>query len=110
MASFITFKGDGDQPFRFRLNADGHTLSSEGYAATSGRDNGITSVRENSIIPARYEKRTSDNHKRYFVLKGGNHEVIGKSKLYDSDAKCDEGVSKVMAMAGDADVVEGEAK
>lgn len=108
MASFIIFKGGGDQPFRFRLEADGHSLSSEGYGAIAGRDNGIASVRENSIIAARYEKRTSDNHKRYFVLKGGNHEVIGKSRLYDSDAKCDEGVAKVMAMAPDAAIVEGE--
>ena len=110
MAKFSTFKGDGKQPFRFRFEAEGHTLSSEGYAAADGRDNGIQSVQTNAVLPDRYERLGSKDDKYYFVLKAGNHEVIAKSRLYDDEAEREIGIFKIVAMAHIARIVKGEAK
>lgn len=109
MASFHVFEGEGDQPFRFRFDSgDGHTLSSEGYASKDGRDNGVRSVRENAVIDDRYDKRVSDDLRSYFVLKAGNGEIIGKSKMYDTNAERNGGIERIKATVTDATVVEDE--
>lgn len=58
---------------------------SEIYETMAGAENGIESVRVNSQIDDRYENRTSKTSTRgkfYFVLKGGNGEVILLSETY----------------------------
>jgi hypothetical protein len=37
----------------------------------------------------------SSNGKPYFVLKAGNHQVIGQSQLYSSEAARDNGIASV---------------
>jgi uncharacterized protein YegP (UPF0339 family) len=87
--------------FRFRLKSgNGETiLASEGYKDRSGATNGIASVKKNSDLLARFQKKTSESGKPYFVLKAGNHQVIGTSEMYDSDAACDNGIKSVMHTA-----------
>ena len=108
MAKFTKYKGKGKQPFRFRFEAEGHTLASEGYTATAGRDNGVRSVQENSLLPTQYDRRVSDDGKPYFVIKGGNGEIIAKSRPYGDEAEREVGVFKVVSTAHFARVVDGE--
>ncbi len=83
--------------YSFRLKAgNGETiLSSEQYAAKPSCMTGIESVRKNATLDARYEKKVSTNGKPYFVLKAANHEVIGTSELYQSEAARDGGIASV---------------
>lgn len=94
--------------FQFALCAsNGQTiLSSEGYSSREGCLNGIESVRTNAADASRFEKRMSSDGRPYFVLKAGNHQVIGQSQMYAGDDTCDNGMASVGNHATDAVVVE----
>jgi len=102
---FELFKSEKNGEFYFRLKASNGEiiLQSEGYKAKAGCENGIKSVRENSKIPERFEKRVSKNELPYFVLKAGNGEIIGCSEMYESGVSGrDNGIASVGKNAPDA--------
>jgi len=101
MASKFEVYKDKKGEFRFRLKAgNGETiLASEGYKDKSGALNGVESVKKNSDLLARFEKKTSAAGKAYFVLKAANHQVIGTSEQYSSEAARDNGIKSVMHAA-----------
>jgi uncharacterized protein YegP (UPF0339 family) len=101
MAGKFELYKDKRGEFRFRLKAgNGEViLASEGYKDRSGATNGIESVKKNSDLLARFEKKTSTNGKHYFVLKAANHQVIGNSEMYESESACENGIKSVMANA-----------
>ncbi len=92
--------------FRFRLKAGNgqNILASEGYSDKSGAMNGIESVQKNAADEGRFEKKETSSGKPYFVLKAGNHQVIGKSESYESDSACDNGIQSVMSNAPGASI------
>ena len=94
--------------FQFVLCAsNGQTiLTSEGYASREGCLNGIESVRANAADASRFEKRVAKDGRPYFVLKAGNHQVIGQSQMYSGDDTCDNGMASVGNHAADAVLVE----
>ena len=96
MGKYTKYQDKGGE-YRFNLKADNGQviLSSEGYKATSGRDNGIASVRKNCGGDARYERLTSKSGKAYFNLKSTNGPVIGSSQMYESEAGRDNGIESV---------------
>ncbi len=105
MGKFIcTQRSNGE--YQFNLNAtNGQTiLTSEGYSAKSGCDNGIESVRKNAPDDSKYERKTATNGKSYFVLKAGNGQVIGTSQMYVDASGCENGISSVKANAPTATV------
>jgi len=106
MAGKFELYKDKAGEFRFRLKAGNgqNILASEGYKDKSGAVNGIESVKKNAADAARFEMKTSTNGKPYFVLKSANHQVIGNSEMYESDAACQNGVESVMANAPGASV------
>ena len=85
--------------FNFVLKAGNHEtiLGSELYAAKSGAQNGIASVKTNSSTDASYERKTSQNDRPYFLLKAVNGEVIGTSELYSSSAAAEKGIASCKA-------------
>jgi uncharacterized protein YegP (UPF0339 family) len=105
MSKFVITKSSNGE-FRFKLKAgNGEViLTSEGYAAKSGCNNGIESVKENSQIDSRYEKKTSTNSKHYFVLKASNGQVIGTSEMYESSSGRDGGIASVKSNAPNATI------
>ncbi|MEM6580384.1 MAG: YegP family protein [Pseudomonadota bacterium] len=70
-------------------------LKSEMYSSKSAALNGIASVQSNCSEDGQYECKTSSNGKDYFVLKAKNHQVIGQSQMYESDAGCQNGIESV---------------
>ena len=52
----------------------------------------------------RFESKVATNGKPYFVLKAGNHEVIGTSEMYESEAARDNGINSVKNNAPEATV------
>lgn len=97
---------DGQFYFRLKAGNGQNILSSEMYQAKAGALNGIESVRKNAPLDERYDKRTSSNGQPYFVLKAGNHEVIGNSEMYESEDARDNGIESVKANAPAAEVVD----
>ena len=108
MAGKFEIYNDKAGEFRFRLKAgNGQTiLASEGYAAKSGCNNGIESVRTNSQKDERFERKTAKDGSPYFNLKASNGQVIGKSEMYTSTSAMENGIASVKKNAPDAEVVE----
>lgn len=107
MGKFVISK-DSKGEFRFKLKAgNGEViLGSEGYTSRSGCDNGIESVRTNSQIDDRFEKKTSTNGKHYFNLKAANGQIIGSSEMYESSSGRDGGIASVKSNAPKATIEE----
>ena len=105
MASFVISPTPNGQ-FRFTLKAgNGETiLNSETYTAKANCMAGIESVRVNSQVDERYEKKTAADGSPYFVLNAANSKVIGTSETYNSTSNRDAGIASVKKNAPDADV------
>jgi uncharacterized protein YegP (UPF0339 family) len=104
-AKFVLSKSKNGK-FMFNLKAaNGEPiLSSEMYESKSGAQNGIESVKTNAPMDERYEKKASKKGEPYFVLKAGNHQVIGTSEMYSSDSARDSGIASVKKNAPGAGV------
>ncbi len=94
--SYVLSKNDKGQ-YSFVLKAaNGETiLSSEIYESKAGAENGIASVQQNSSLEERYQRKDSSNGKPYFNLLAANHQVIGTSQLYQSEASREAGIASV---------------
>ena len=108
MAGKFEIYKDRAGEFRFRLKAgNGETiLASEGYKAKTSCKNGIESVRKNSKIDARFERRETKTGKARFNLKAANGQVIGTSESYESTRSRENGVKSVAKNAPAAKVVD----
>jgi uncharacterized protein YegP (UPF0339 family) len=106
MAKYSLKKNASTQQYHFNLHADNgeKMLTSETYTTKQGAVNGIQSVRENSQIDSRYDRRTASNGQAYFVLRAGNNETIGTSELYSSTAARDAAIMIVKKIAPTATV------
>ncbi|MFN7022400.1 MAG: YegP family protein [Phycisphaerales bacterium] len=105
MGSFVLkTASDGQTYFNLKAGNGETILSSEMYKAKASALNGIESVKTNAPIDERYERKVSTNGKHFFVLKAGNHEVIGKSEMYESESSRDHGIQSVKNNAPGADV------
>lgn len=102
----VSTRSNGEFQFVLRASNGQTILSSEGYTSREGCMNGIESVRTNAADATRFEKRTSSDGRPYFVLKAGNHQVIGQSQMYSGDDACDNGMASVGNHASDALIVE----
>lgn len=106
-ATFLITKTTDDQ-FQFVLRAPNNEtiLTSERYTARHNAQSGVEAVRINAARAERFERLTSTSGDAYFVLKGGNHEILGVSEMYSSSTKRDEGIDAVRRHAPGAEVVE----
>ena len=97
MAGWFELSKSSNDQFRFVLKAGNGEiiLTSELYTTRASAENGIASVRTNSPLDERYEKKTATNGKFHFNLKAGNHQVIGTSQLYASEASRDKCIASV---------------
>jgi uncharacterized protein YegP (UPF0339 family) len=94
-----------DGQFYFNLTAKNGQiiLSSEGYKAKASCENGIESVKKNSQVDDRFERKEAKNGQFFFNLKAANHEVIGKSEMYTTKAAMENGIESVKKNAPEAE-------
>lgn len=106
MAGWYDLKKAADGQTYFVLKAgNGETiLTSEMYKAKAGAQNGIASVQTNCGEDSRYSRLTAANGKFYFTLKAANHETIGNSQMYASEASRDGGIESVKTNGKSTDV------
>ena len=102
MAGHFELSKSSDGQFRFVLKAGNGEiiLTSELYKTRAAAENGIASVQTNSPLAERYEKKTASNGKEHFNLKAANHQIIGSSQMYGSEAARDAGIASVKANGG----------
>jgi len=87
---------DGQYHFNLKASNREIILSSELYTTKTACKNGIASVQKNCTDKELFEERQSSNGKPYFVLKAKNHQEIGRSEMYESEAACHNGMVSVM--------------
>ena len=104
---FEVYKDKADE-YRFRLKAsNGQTvLSSEGYTAKAGCLNGIESVKENCMIPERFETYQDKAEKYRFRLRAANGQVIGVGEAYEAEASLAAGIESVKRWAMESEIKE----
>lgn len=97
MAGWFELSKSSDGQFRFVLKAGNAEtiLTSELYKSKSSAESGIASVQTNCAADDKYERKTSSSGKPYFNLKAVNHQIIGTSQMYSSDAAREVGISSV---------------
>ena len=108
MASKFELKRAKTKQFYFNLlSSNGQViLMSEMYEVKASAINGIKSVKKNAVVDERYDRLTSKSDKPYFVIKAGNHQVIGQSQMYGSEDGRDNGIESVKKNAPDAEIVD----
>lgn len=99
MAGKFELKTSTNGKYHFNLKAgNGQViLSSELYESKAAALNGIESVKTNSPLDERYDRRTSARQEPYFVLKASNGQIIGKSEMYSSATAMENGIASVKA-------------
>ena len=97
---------DGQHYFNLKSSNGEVILTSEMYKAKASALNGIESVKKNSQIDKRFVTKLSNSKKPFFVLRAGNHEVIGKSEMYSSASAMENGIESVKKNGPDAATVE----
>jgi uncharacterized protein len=84
--------------FMFDLKAGNHQviLTSQSYASRQAALDAIESVRYNSQISLRFERRVAKDNSLYFVLSATDGQVIGRSETYASDVAMENGIRSAM--------------
>ena len=87
---------DGQSYFNLKAGNSEVILTSERYTQKSSAINGIESVRKNSSLDERYERKESKAGEPYFVLKAANHRIIGCSESYSGATAMEKCIKSVM--------------
>jgi hypothetical protein len=108
MAGKFELKTAKSGQFHFNLLAGNGQiiLQSEMYETKASALNGIASIQKNAADDARYERLVSKTEKPYFVLKAANHQIIGQSQLYESEASRDNGIESVKKNGPEATITD----
>jgi uncharacterized protein YegP (UPF0339 family) len=101
MSGKFELKKSANGQFYFNLKSSNGQiiLASEMYKAKASAMNGIESIKKNCKNDSCYVRKQSTNGKPFFVLRARNHQVIGKSQMYNSPKAMENGISSVRANA-----------
>ncbi|MCI7478871.1 YegP family protein [[Pasteurella] aerogenes] len=90
-----------DGQFMFNLKAANSQtiLTSERYKTRAAAENGIASVQKNGVDEQNFEYKATSDGQPYFILKAKNHQEIGRSEYYSSNAAAKNGVKSVITNA-----------
>lgn len=102
----ITVRKNGEFQFNLKATNGQVILTSEGYTTKKACLNGVESVKKNSQVPERFEKKVASNGKPFFSLKATNGQIIGMSQMYANEKNRDNGIASVAKNAPEAPVVE----
>lgn len=105
MGTFIISKRSNGE-FQFNLQAaNGQViLTSQGYTAKPGCENGVQSVKKHGADDNLFERNTASNGKHFFNLKSSNGQVIGTSQMYEAESGMENGIASVKTNAPGAAV------
>ena len=91
----LTKTDKGQYSFVLKAGNNEVILRSEQYEAKASATNGIASVQTNSAMDERYDRKVAQDGRPYFNLKAGNHQIVGTSQMYASEATCANGIASV---------------
>lgn len=95
---YVLIKHSGiKEPYHWVLKAPNHEviLKSENYVSKHGALNGIESTQKHCPSDENYQKLDASDGSFYFNLRAKNHEVIGTSEMYTTEAMREHGIEAV---------------
>jgi uncharacterized protein len=106
MAGWYEIDRNDKNQYSFVLRAANSevVLRSQQYASKGAARTGIAAVQKNSPSDGQYELDTASDGRFYFNLKAGNHQVIGTSQMYASQASRATGIESVKTHGPSVDV------
>ena len=102
----ITLRKNGEFQFNLKATNGQVILTSEGYTTKTACLNGIESVKKNSQVEARFDKKVASNGKPFFNLKATNGQIIGSSQMYANEKNMLNGIASIVKNAPEAPVVD----
>jgi hypothetical protein len=100
MGKFVIIqRRNGEYQFNLVAQNGRIILTSEGYITLAACQNGIQSVKINSVNDQRYQRKISMNGKAYFTLIASNGQIIGSSEMYESTASRDHSIDLIKELA-----------
>ena len=102
----ISVRKNGEYQFNLKATTGQVILTSEGYTTKAACMNGIESVKKNSQVEARFDKKVASNGKPFFNLKATNGQIIGSSQMYANEKNMLNGLASLKKNAPDAEVVD----
>ena len=108
MSGWYELSKTSNGQFRFVLKAaNAETiLVSEQYTTHEAAKKGIASVQANSPLDERYDRKVAKDGKPYFNLKAANHQIIGTSEQYSTEAAREKGNASVKSYGPTTDIKE----
>lgn len=108
MSGKFELKKSANGQFYFNLKSSNGqiVLSSEMYKAKASAMNGIDSIQRNCKDDKCFTRSKATNGKPFFTLKAKNHQVIGKSQMYNSPKAMENGIESVKKNAKKAKFVD----
>ncbi|HFK5571195.1 YegP family protein [Elizabethkingia meningoseptica] len=100
----ISKRKNGEYQFNLKAGNGQVILTSEGYSTKANCENGVASVKKNSLDDSKFDSKTSSNGKYYFNLKATNGQIIGTSEMYESSSGRDNGIESVKSNAPGASI------
>jgi uncharacterized protein YegP (UPF0339 family) len=98
MSGYYTLQTTKNDGFMFNLKAGNHEtiLTSQVYKFRQSAIDGIESVRNNSQVESRFERRVAQDGSPYFLLLATNGQIIGQSEMYSAVAAMEKGIKSVV--------------
>jgi uncharacterized protein YegP (UPF0339 family) len=95
----------GQYYFNYRAPNGEPVLKSEMYVTRASAEKGVVSVKNNSLLDDRYERKIDKSGAEFFILKAGNHEIIGISETYSNEAALESAIELIKRYAPSAPVI-----
>jgi uncharacterized protein YegP (UPF0339 family) len=97
-----------DASFMFNLKASNGLIimTSQDYITKEACQNGIESVKTNSVDKKMFKQETASDGRLYFNLSSANSQIIGTSQMYTSKQSRDQGIDSVNKNAHKAEVID----
>lgn len=94
MPATFELKNTSDQQFMFHLRTPNGVviLTSVRFTTKHNAQAAIELAKHNSLLDECYERRESSRSEPYFVLKGRNGEIIGRSEKYSCFSDMENGI------------------
>jgi uncharacterized protein len=87
---------DGGHYFFIKIDGESTIITSQRYKTLSGANKGIAWVFVNREKPCCYRLYRDSDRVFYFVIKGRNGRVLGKSEMYSSEEGAKRGMNAFM--------------
>ncbi|NDL65368.1 YegP family protein [Acerihabitans arboris] len=94
--------------FIFRLKGihDEIILSSATFCSKASAENAIHFARYNAPDENNYELKSSMDQHAYFILRGGNYQILGQSGPYNSETAARRGIKAAMECAATKEIMD----